>query len=130
MLTLFVLNGCGKWSVPLREHRSRVFENSVPRKTVGHGTVRSTMIRTFHQMMIELDGRSMWRIWGWGKRKVHRVLVGNIEKGEHLEKLGVDRRIILKWILNKWEGVGRINLVQDRDEWLAIVNAVTYLRVT
>jgi len=56
--------------------------------------------------MIESDGPSMWRVWGWGKRKVHRVLVGNIEKREHLEKLGLDRRIILKWILNRMEGCG------------------------
>jgi len=51
MLTLLVLNVCGKWSVPLREHRSRVFENRVPRKTGGHGTVRSTMTCTFHQIL-------------------------------------------------------------------------------
>ena len=37
---------------------------------------------------------------------MHRVLVGNIEKREHLEKLGLDRRIILKWILNRMEGCG------------------------
>jgi len=55
--------------------------------------------------MIDSEGRSMWRVWEWGKRKVHRVLVGNIEKREQLEKLGVDR-IVLKWILNRMGGGG------------------------
>ena len=50
MLTLLVLNGCGKWPV-LREHRPRVFETRVPRKTGGHGTVSSTMICNFHLIL-------------------------------------------------------------------------------
>jgi hypothetical protein len=42
---------------------------------------------------------------------------------------GVDGRIILKWIL-KWDGgMDWIELVQDRDRWRALVNAVINLRV-
>jgi hypothetical protein len=38
-------------------------------------------------------------------------LVGKPEGRDHLEYLGIDGRIILKWILNKiWEGVDYIHL--------------------
>jgi hypothetical protein len=30
--------------------------------------------------------------------------VGDLREGDHLEDLGVDRRIILKWIFKKWDG--------------------------
>lgn len=58
MLTLLVLNGCGKWSVPLREQRSRVSENRVPRKTGGHCIVRRTMICTFHKILFGWSNRT------------------------------------------------------------------------
>jgi hypothetical protein len=47
-----------------------------------------------------------------------------------LEDPGVDGRIILKWIFEKWDGgVDWIDLTQDRDKWRAVVNAVMNLRV-
>jgi hypothetical protein len=37
-------------------------------------------------------------------------------EGDCLEDLGVDGRILLKWIFKKWdEGMDRIDLAQDRD---------------
>jgi hypothetical protein len=43
---------------------------------------------------------------------------------------GVDGRIILKRIFKKWDGgMNWIELVQDRDRWRALVNAVMNLRV-
>jgi hypothetical protein len=39
------------------------------------------------------------------RRDEYRVLVGKPEGRNHLEDPGVDWRIILKWILEKWDGV-------------------------
>jgi hypothetical protein len=45
-----------------------------------------------------------------------------------LENTGIDGRI-LKWISEKWdEGMGWIDLAQDRDRWRGVVNAVMKLR--
>jgi hypothetical protein len=49
----------------------------------------------------------------------------------HLGEPGVDERIILKWIFNKWDGgMNWIELTQGRDRWRAVVNAVMNLRVS
>ena len=37
------------------------------------------------------------------RRGVHRVLVGKSEGKSQLEDLGVDGRIILRWIFRKWD---------------------------
>jgi len=44
---------------------------------------------------------------------------------DHFEELGVNGRIILKWIIKKRDGGGGmdwIELAQDRDRWRALVN--------
>jgi hypothetical protein len=42
-----------------------------------------------------------------------------------LEDPGVDGRIILKWIFEKWDGnMDWIDLAQECDRWRAVVNAV------
>jgi len=48
-----------------------------------------------------------------------------------LEGLRLNGRIILKWIVKKWEveGMDQIELAQDRDRWWALVYAVMKLRV-
>jgi hypothetical protein len=52
------------------------------------------------------------------------------ERKHHLEDPGVDGRIILKLISEKWdESVDWIDLAQDRDRQRAVVNAVMNLRV-
>jgi len=44
----------------------------------------------------------MWH--GWGRRGIYSVLVGKRKKICHFEETGIDRRIILKWMLKKWDG--------------------------
>jgi hypothetical protein len=47
-----------------------------------------------------------------------------------LEDPGVDGRIIFKWICERLDGgMDWVNLAQDRDRWLALVDAVMNLRV-
>jgi hypothetical protein len=37
-------------------------------------------------------------------REVHRgYWCGNLRERDHLEDIGVDRRIILRWIIRKWD---------------------------
>jgi len=67
-----------------------------------------------------------------GKRRgVYRVWWVNLRERDRLGDQGVDGRIILRWIFRKWhvEGMDWIELVQDRDRWRALVNAVINLRV-
>jgi hypothetical protein len=73
----------------------------------------------------------MWRVWG-DRRGVYKVLVGKTEGKSHLGDLGLDGRIILRWIFRKWVVCGDmdwIELAQDRDRWRALVYAVMNLRV-
>ena len=54
---------------------------------------------------------------------------GNLKEKNHLEDLGVDGRIILRWIFRKWNGaMDWIDLAKNRDRWRALVNAVMNLR--
>jgi hypothetical protein len=56
---------------------------------------------------------------------------GDLIESCHVEDLSVDRNIILKWIIKKWEGVvmSWIVLAQDRDRWWAVVNVVMNLHI-
>jgi hypothetical protein len=50
-------------------------------------------------------------------------------KGDYLKDSGVHGRIILKWILEKWDGsMDWIDLTRYRDRLRAFVNAVINLR--
>ena len=56
---------------------------------------------------------------------------GNLRERDHLGDPGVDGRFILRWSFRKWDvgGMYWIELAQDRDRWLALVNALMNLRV-
>jgi hypothetical protein len=66
-----------------------------------------------------------------GKREVHKGFWwGDLREADHLEDPGVDGRIILKWILKKWDVVmDWIELAQDRDRLRSLVYVVMNLRV-
>jgi hypothetical protein len=52
-------------------------------------------------------------------------------KPEDLRDLRIDGRIILKWIIKKWDGsMDGISLDQNRKRWRAVANAVMNLLVS
>jgi hypothetical protein len=56
----------------------------------------------------------------WGKLRVRA----------HFEDLGIDEKIILRWIFRKWYvGMEWNKLAQDSERWRALVNAVMNFRV-
>jgi hypothetical protein len=55
----------------------------------------------------------------------------DLRERDHSEEIGVDGRIILRWVFRK-VGCGSmdwIDLAQDRNRWRAVVNVVMNLRV-
>ena len=56
--------------------------------------------------------------------------LGNLRERAHLEDVGLDGRIILKWIFKKWGGgMYWIDLARDRDWWRDLANMVINFRV-
>jgi len=54
----------------------------------------------------------------------------NLREIDNLEDPGIDRRIMLRWILRKWDGsMDWIDLAQDRDRWQTLVNMIMNLWV-
>ena len=64
------------------------------------------------------------------RRGAYTILVGKLFERRHLEYLGVDGSIILKWIFRKLDvEKDWIVLARDRDRWPTLVNAVVNRRV-
>jgi hypothetical protein len=57
---------------------------------------------------------------------------GNLREIDYLEDVGLEGRIILKWLFKKWdEGtMDWIDLDRDRDKWRTVVDAVMNFRVS
>ena len=59
------------------------------------------------------------------RRGACRVLWLKLREGDQLENPGVDGRMILKWMFEKWVGdMDWIDLAQDSDKWRAVVKLV------
>jgi hypothetical protein len=67
----------------------------------------------------------------WLRAEVHRGFWWrNVTERHRLEDPGVDERIILKLIFDKWVGdMGWIDLAQDKNWWWVLVNAALNVRV-
>jgi hypothetical protein len=143
-----ILYGCKTWSLTLREeHRLRVFENRVLRRIFGPRRdevtgewrkMHNKELRDLYSLpsiiRIIRSRRMRWavQVSRMGeKRYAYRLLVG---KPEEKRPLGRPRH---RWVDNikmdlleiGWGGVDWIGLVQDKDKWRALANAVTNLRV-
>jgi hypothetical protein len=144
-----VLHGCETWSVTSsEEQRLRVFENRVLRRIFGPkrdevtGDWRKLYNDELHNLyfspnIIRMNKSSRMRWAGYvaqmrEKRNAYRILAG---KPEGKRPLGRPTR---RWVDNtkiglreiEWDGVGWIDLAQDRDQWRALVNTVMNLRVS
>jgi hypothetical protein len=55
----------------------------------------------------------------WKRRSAYRTLGGNLRGIDYVEYLGVEGRIILRWIFGKWNGEAWTGLI-----WLRIGTVV------
>jgi hypothetical protein len=49
-----------------------------------------------------MDRQNMWHIWETGKVQAG-FWWGDLREKDHLECLGIDGRVTLKWIFKKWD---------------------------
>jgi hypothetical protein len=119
-VTESVLYGCETWSLTLREKcRLRIYKNRVLRRIFG--PQRDEVTREWRRLLnkelyalysspdiirvIKLR-RLRWSgdVARTGRGARQRVLMEKLRKGSHLEDPGVDGRIIIKWIFERFDG--------------------------
>jgi hypothetical protein len=65
-----------------------------------------------------------------GQRRMHIGYWWEIQKErDHWEDQDVGGWTILKWLLERWDGMNWIDLAQDREKWRALVNMAMNLQV-
>jgi hypothetical protein len=123
------------------ERTLRVFENKVLRRIFGPkrdevtGECRRLHNKELHALYSSpnitrvIKSRGPGHVARMGRGEVHaRFWWGNLREVDHLEDRSLDGRMIIKWILEKWDGgMDWIDLAQDRDRWRAVVYAVMNL---
>jgi hypothetical protein len=120
-----VLYGCETWSLILwEEHRPRVFENRVLGRLFGPkmDEVTGDCGKLHTGRVCSMNGE---------KRNAYSILVGKLQGKRPLEYQDVGRWINIKKNLRErgWGGTDWIDVVQDRDQWWALVNMVMNLLV-
>jgi hypothetical protein len=142
-----VLFGCKSLSLTLREeHRLRAFENRVLRRIFGPKRDEMIDLRKLHYEELynlhssrSIIGMTKSRRMKWARhvarmgetRNAYRILM---VKPEGKRPVGRPRR---KWVDNVkmdireigWAGMNWINQAQGRDQWRALLNTITNLRV-
>jgi len=73
----------------------------------------------------------MWHVWRTGDVKTGFWLV-YVTQRDHLEDLGIDDKIILRWTFTKSDGEAWIGFIvaQDRDRWQALADVAINFRVS
>jgi len=119
-----VLYGCETWSLTLKEERRlRVFENRVLRKVFGpkrdevtgewkklHNEELSDLYSLPNIVRVVKPRRMRWAGHVARMRQGKGCTGfwwGNLRERDHWGDTDADGRIILRWILRKWEGVVR-----------------------
>jgi hypothetical protein len=73
-------------------------------------------------------GLDVW--YEWRRRAIHITFwCGNVKERIHLEDLGVDGLMALRYIIRKGSGVDWINLVQNKERWRVPLITVFSFRV-
>jgi len=70
---------------------------------------------------------SAWYVWVRRERNTD-FWYGDLKEWDHLEDIGVDRKIILKGTLVRRKSVDWINLADDMYKWWAVGNTVMNIR--
>jgi len=114
--------GCDTWSFTLREERRpRVFENRLMRRLFGpkrdevigewrklHKEELNDLYSTHNTIRLFKPRRMRWArhaVCKGVERCIQGVWWGNLREIYYLEDPGVDGRIILRWIIRKWDVV-------------------------